>query len=329
MRNIYVEDGELFRKDNTIKLLKNGKLQWIPVKKIKEINCLGGCTITNEFLMLAMEHKISIHFYTYYGNYIGSFINKKINKNGKILSHQLDHFKENGVNLAREVVRTLLMNMLHYLDQYRKKKNEESKLTYKNISNNVSKLDKCDTIERIMGIEGLSWTYYYSFMTSLFQQYGFEGRNKRPPKDMINSLISFINTLIYNRIETQLSRTDIYTELSFLHSSQQKRNSLVLDIAELYKIDVTFRMIGYLVNRKMIKKYDFEIIDGMCVMKKETRKIVIAEFEERMRNFYYDHNLKRYVSLEHTIKLEGYKLIRSCLENKEYKPMRISGVKFE
>lgn len=277
---------------------------------------------------MAKENKISIHFYSYYGKYLGSFFNERINKNGKVLIKQIDFFQQNKVKLSKEVINGLIINKLNYLEQYRKKGNEKSKEVYKQISALLLKLKNANSVENVMGLEGMSWNFFYSFLKELYQKENFTERNKRPPKDMINSMISFLNTLIYNRIETEFSRTDLYTEISFLHSTNQKRNSLVLDIAELYKIDITYRLIGYLVGKKMIKKTDFEMIDGMCAIKSEARKIIISEFEKTLQKTYKDEKLKRSVTMEHSIKLEAYKLIRSCLEQKEYKPIIVSGVDF-
>lgn len=324
MKNIYIEDAELSRKDNTIRLVKDGKLKWLPIKKIKEINCIGGCTFTNEFLSLASQNRISIHMYSYYGNYSGSFFNKKVNKNGKVLYNQSRYFEDLKISLSKSVIYSLINNMLKYLDQYRKKKDEKSKEIYPKISSLLSLLENAKDINTIMGIEGKAWNYFYSFLQILYKDVGFNNRNKRPPKDMINSMISFINTLLYNRIETVFSSTDIYTEISFLHSTQQKRNSLTLDIAELYKVDVTYRLISYLVRKKIVKQDDFVVVDGMCSGSSEVIKKIIKEFENLMQKSFYSNSLKRTVTLEFSMKLESYKLIRSCMEGENYSPITLS-----
>lgn len=329
MKNIYIENGDLTRKDNTIKLVKNGKITWIPIKKIKEVNCVGGCTITNEFLGLMREHKISVHIYSYYGKYVGSFHNSRINKNGKVLYKQSRVFEEKKVELSKKIIEVVIFNMMNYLKQYNKKANETSKKCYEKLASVKEKIKKANSRDEVMGLEGVSWNIFYAFLKDMYGTFNFTERKKRPPTDPINSLISFLNTLLYNRLETEFSRTDIYTEISFLHSEQQKRNSLVLDIAELYKIDVTVRIIGKLINKKMVKKEDFVMVDGVCVMNENTLKLVIQEFEEYLKKRFWDENLKRFVTLENSMKLESYKLLKLCLEGVEYKPVKIGELKLE
>ncbi|WP_026801522.1 CRISPR-associated endonuclease Cas1 [Pontibacillus halophilus] len=329
MKNIYVQDGELSRKDHTIKLVKEGKLTWVPIKKIKEVNCFGGCTLTNEFLDLTREHQIAVHLFSWYGRPIGTFHHQRPNKNGKVLKAQLKLMERDGVILAKKTIKTLRLNMLKYLDQYRKKGNEASKKAYQAIKGLDNRLEEAQKTEEIMGVEGITWQYFYTFLKTLYTEYNFNERNKQPPKDPVNALISFLNTLLYNRIETEFSRTDIYTEISYLHSSDQKRNSLVLDIAELYKIDITYRLISYILRKRMINKDDFLEIDGMCTLSPEARKIVITEYERYMQKTFSHPILKRRITLENSIKLEAFKLIRAALEDKTYEPICIGALKLE
>ncbi len=122
-----------------------------------------------------------------------------------------------------------------------------------------NKLEYGQTINEIMGIEGNIRKIYYSTWNDIVKQdINFKKRVKRPPDNMINTLISFINSLIYTTTLGEIYKTQLNPTVSFLHEPGTKRFSLSLDISEIFKPLIGDRMIFSLLNKNQITEDDFE-----------------------------------------------------------------------
>ncbi len=109
-----------------------------------------------------------------------------------------------------------------------------------------------------MGIEGRIREHYYSsFSSFLRDEFSFDKRTKMPPQNMLNSMISFGNSLLYSTILTEVYYTQLNPLISYLHESGERRYSLSLDISEIFKPLIVDRVIFNLINNRIIKKENF------------------------------------------------------------------------
>ena len=111
-----------------------------------------------------------------------------------------------------------------------------------------------------MGVEGnIRRRYYAAWNVIVNQEIKFEKRVMHPPDNMINSLISFVNTLIYTKVLSEIYHTQLNPTISYLHEPGVRRFSLSLDIAEVFKPLIGDRLIFSLLNRKQITEEIFYI----------------------------------------------------------------------
>ena len=119
-------------------------------------------------------------------------------------------------------------------------------------------LSKAETIEELMGIEGnIRKTYYSAWNEIVNQEIKFEKRVMHPPDNMINSLISFVNSLIYSKTLTEIYHTQLNPTISYLHEPGSRRYSLCLDLSEIFKPLIGDRLIFSLLNKKQITENSF------------------------------------------------------------------------
>lgn len=119
-------------------------------------------------------------------------------------------------------------------------------------------IPKSESITELMGIEGnIRKTYYQAWNTIIDQNIDFSKRVMHPPDNMINSLISFVNSLIYTKVLTEIYKTQINPTISYLHEPGAKRFSLALDISEIFKPLIGDRLIFSLLNRNQITEQSF------------------------------------------------------------------------
>lgn len=322
MEKYYIfSSGELKRKDNNIYF--NDKA--LKIEMTSDIYLFGEVTLNTKCLNFLGQNKKAVHFFNYYGFYTGSFYPKETNVSGKLLVKQVEYFqdREKRVELAREIIKSTSDNIFRNL-RYYNGRGKDLKNEMQIIKNYQFELNKAQDVSEIMGIEGNIRKVYYSTWSKIInQQVDFEKRVKRPPDNMINTLISFINTLIYTTCLSEIYKTQLNPTISYLHSPGDRRFSLCLDITEIFKPLIVDRMIFSLLNKNMISEEDFAKESNFYYLKDKGRKKILEEYDKKLKQTITHKELKREVSYQTLIKLECYKLIRHLLNDKKFEGFKI------
>ena len=318
--------GELKRKDNTLQFIKsNGEKRDLPIQIIYDIYIFSEVTINTKLLNFLSQIGICVHFFNYYEFYAGSFYPREKLVSGDLLVHQVMHYSDydKRVLLAKKFVYGASDNILRNLKYYNNR-GRDLKEEIENIEKLKSSIDLYYNINEIMGIEGnIHKVYYSSWKKIINQEIDFEKRVKRPPDNMINSLISFLNSVLYTKVLSEIYKTQLNPTISYLHEPSVKRFSLSLDTAEIFKPLIVDRLIFSLLNKNMISENDFDKDSNFLRLKDRSLKIIIEELEKRLTTTINHRSLKRDVSYKHLIRLELYKISKHLLNEKEYKPFVI------
>ena len=155
------------------------------------------------------------------------------------------------------------------------------------------------------------------------QEIKFEKRVMHPPDNMINSLISYVNSLIYSKTLSEVYHTQLNPTISYLHEPGVRRYSLCLDISEVFKPLIGDRLIFSLLNRKQITEESFTQELNFLHLKKEASKLIVRELENSLKKTIKHKELGRQVSYQYLIRLELYKLIKHIIGEKEYEGFKI------
>lgn len=285
-----------------------------------DIYLFGEVTLNTKCLNFLGQNKKAVHFFNYYGFYTGSFYPKESNVSGKLLVKQVEYFqdREKRIELAREIIKSASDNIFRNL-RYYNGRGKDLKNEMEIIKSYQLELDKAQDVNEIMGIEGNIRKVYYSTWSKIInQEIDFEKRVKRPPDNMINTLISFINSLIYTTCLSEIYKTQLNPTISYLHSPGDRRFSLCLDITEIFKPLIVDRMIFSLLNKNMISEDDFAKDSNFYYLKDKGRKKILEEYEKKLNQTITHKELKRDVSYQTLIKLECYKLIKHLLGDKKF-----------
>lgn len=317
MEKYYIfSNGELKRKDNNIYFNDRA----LKIEMTSDIYLFGEVTLNTKCLNFLGQNKKAVHFFNYYGFYTGSFYPKESNVSGKLLVKQVEFFqdREKRVELAREIIKSASDNIFRNL-RYYNGRGKDLKNEMEIIKSYQLELDKAQEVNEIMGIEGNIRKVYYSTWSKIInQEIDFEKRVKRPPDNMINTLISFINSLIYTTCLSEIYKTQLNPTISYLHSPGDRRFSLCLDITEIFKPLIVDRMIFSLLNKNMISEDDFAKDSNFYYLKDKGRKKILEEYEKKLNQTITHKELKRDVSYQTLIKLECYKLIKHLLGDKKF-----------
>ncbi len=322
MKEFYIfSNGRIKRKENTIYFEKeNGEKKAIPVENIEGLHLFGEIDINTKALNFLSQQSIPLHIYNYYGFYSGSFMPRDRNVSGDLTVKQVIHYleKEKRIYLAKSFVEGAIFHIIRNLRHYR-----EMEESIKRITKEYEILLGCNDVFEIMGCEGrVRDLYYQSFNYILKGDFYIEKREKRPPKNPVNAMISFGNSLLYSTVLSQIYQVQLNPTISYLHQPSEKRYSLCLDIAEVFKPIIVDTIIFKLVNNNMIRKDDFDEDINYCYLNENGRKLFLKEYDQKLQTTIKHRSLKRNVSYKQLIKLECYKLIKHFLRDKLYKPFK-------
>lgn len=301
----------------------NSKLKRVvPIDDIDSFMIFGEITFNSRFLNFLSQNKIPAHIFNYYGYYSGSYYPTEYLQSGYLLVHQVRHYNSppKRLTIAQQFISGASFNILKNLRYYN---NREVSIEQQinEIENLRSVISLTTDIPTLMGIEGnIRKVYYSAFPAILKEQYDFKQRVKNPPDNAVNALISFANSIVYTTCLTEIYRTQLSPLISFLHQPGERRFSLALDLAEIFKPLLADRIIFKLLNQKMIKHDDFDRNLNYCYLKPEARKVFMKEFEEKLNTTIEHRKLKKKVSYRRLIRLECYKLIKHLLGETEYEP---------
>jgi CRISPR-associated protein Cas1 len=319
--SISTEEGEEIEEHEPKKLVRKP----IPVEDIEAIYCFSELKFNTKFLNFLAQSQITLHLFNYYGYYSGSFYPREPFVSGKLLIKQVENYTdpELRVKLARKFVEGAAMNIKKNLQYYNARDKDMSPFLPK-VDDLMSRIDKTEDVQELMGIEGnIRSTYYITWNLIIDDPVDFGKREKRPPTNPVNALISFGNSLVYTCVLSEIYKTQLNPLISFLHEPGERRFSLALDIAEIFKPLLTDRIIFSLLNKKQIQEKHFDKKTNFCYLSEEGRKIYLKEFDERLKTTIKHRQLKKSVSYRHLIRLECYKIVKHILGEKEYKPFTI------
>ena len=314
-KNYYIlSEGILKRKENTIYFVNEKGKKPIPINKVYSIYAYGQITFSSQVMSVLSKNGVPIHFFNYYGFYSGSYYPRETLLSGDLLVKQADYYlnTQKRLELAKLFVEGAANNILKVLAYYK---------IENNIKETLSELNSTNKITEIMNIEGRIRSEYYSkFDEILPDDFKMEGRSRQPPKNMINSLISFGNSMMYSTVLTELYNTQLNPTISYLHEPSERRFSLSLDLSEIFKPIFVDRLIFYMVNKRMLSKKDFNEDLNCCLLNDKGRNKFIKEYNKRLEKTIKHKKLKKNVSYQRLIRLEAYKLKKHILDIEKYDP---------
>ena len=142
--------------------------------------------------------------------------------------------------------------------------------------------------EQLRGYEGEAASIYFGVFNELILQqkkdFVFCGRNKRPPLDNINAMLSFVYTLLTNQIASALECVGLDPYIGYLHTERPGRVSLALDLIEELRAPLADRFVLSLINKKVITRKNFRTKEnGVVIMDDEARKRLLTEWQNRKK----------------------------------------------
>jgi len=322
-KTIYIfTNGEIKRKQNTIYFeTEDGKRKYIPIESVSEIMVFGEVSLNKKLLEYLTQKEIVVHFFNYHEYYVGSYYPREHYNSGLVILKQAENYLDSDKRLflAKKFVEGSVKNMLKVVSYYKNRGVQLSDID-REINVLLSTLDTRASVDEVMAVEGnVRDTYYRAFDRIINNpDFRFEARTRRPPANRLNALISFGNSLLYVLVLSEIYRTHLDPRIGYLHSTNTRRFTLNLDVAEIFKPILVDRLIFLLLNKGLIKRSHFKNNLGGIYLKENGQKIFVKEWEKKLQSTIRHRGLGRNVSYRRLIRLELYKIEKHILGDKEY-----------
>ena len=298
--------------------------RYLPVEDISEFYVFGSLRANSSLYNFLGQKDIAVHFFDYYENYTGSFMPRDSLLAGRMILAQVLAYKskKERITIAQRFIEGAAYNMVKNL-QYYNRRGRDMEPIIERMEALSKKLAATEAVNELMGIEGNIRQLYYDAFDLILQDFQMEGRSKQPPKNEVNALISFGNMMCYTMCLRAIHQTQLNPTISFLHTHGERRYSLALDLAEVFKPIIIDRVIFKVLNKKELQAKHFDRQLNRCLLNQNGKKIFVKAIEDRLTETIQHRSLKRKVSYRHLIKLECYKLAKHLLKMEEYKPFKM------
>ena len=315
--------GDLERHQNTLRFTTAEGRRFVPVETTSEIHAFGEVDLSTKLLNFLAQNHIPLHVYNYYGYWSGSYMPREQYVSGHLTlaqaAHYLDHDKR--MTLARLFVRGSLANMEKVVGYYARR-GADLKSLVEDFALKKAAVGIPATSEELMALEGGSRERYYGAWDDILKgdDFAFEKRTRRPPMNRINALVSFGNSLMYVTVLSEIHKTHLDPRIGFLHTTNRRRYTLNLDVAEIFKPIIVDRVIFTLVNRGVLKAKDFRNATEGVFLTENGNKTFLEAYDARLKETVQHPKLGRAVSYRRLIRLELYKLEKHLLGDEPYEP---------
>jgi CRISP-associated protein Cas1 len=264
----------------------------LPIHTIGGIVCFGQVACSPFLMGFCAEHDVGISFLSENGRFLAK-VQGPVSGNVLLRRQQyrLADDEAHSALITRSVLTGKLANGRAVLqrtlrDHSEKVPSEEIRAASERLKNGLQVLQKENELNVLRGIEGDSARTYFSVFDHLIlsqkEDFTFQERNRRPPLDKVNCLLSFVYTLLMHDVRSALECVGLDPAVGFLHRDRPGRPGLALDLMEEFRPFIADRLVLSLINLTQVQKNGFKSKEnGAVLMDDETRKAVLVAYQKR------------------------------------------------
>lgn len=279
----------LFCRNETIAVKVGGvEKNAVPAKDIEAIVCFGQMTVSTPLLEFCGKRGISVTFLSPQGHYCGRFYGPL---SGNVLLRKKQYESINQVEFSNQLVRDILFGKIRnskmvLLRAARKQSGDAISLTQavNQLSDLAAQLESCDCIDSMRGIEGAAATIYFSRFDAMLHSpagFRFESRSRRPPRNEVNAVLSFVYTLLTREISSALETVGLDPAAGYLHTLRPGRPSFALDLIEELRAPLCDRFTLSLFNLGQLGEKDFNTDSEAVFLNDRGRRTVLTSWQKR------------------------------------------------
>jgi CRISP-associated protein Cas1 len=319
----------------------------VPLMKVEQVVVMGDSTVTTPALVALLEQNAEVCFCDFWGRFQGRLA-PEVSKNVfvRTAQYRAHHDYRQRVLLAARFVRgklhnerTLLLRSNRSIDDPERKASvSQAADTIDRLIDEVDKL-RCEedgppdprypqaksALGALQGLEGAGAAAYFGALRRMFkQEFGFDGRHRRPPTDPINALLSFGYVLLMNHVLSAVQIAGFEPYIGYLHSEGYGKPALALDLMEEMRTPIVDSVVLTVINKQSLQPQHFEESLGVYQLTATGRKLFLQQFEQRL-NTEIQHPVFEYkATYRRCLELQARLLAKYLLgEIPAYRPFQV------
>lgn len=314
-------DGELSRNEGTLRIdTLEGDTEYLPVESVDSLYLHGQIDFNTRALGLLNEHNVPLHVFGWKDYYRGSYLPKRGQVSGNTVVEQVRAYddSERRLEIGHDIIEASLHNMRANLRYYDGRNGDFSE-AIDELEDLKASVSSTSDINDLRSVEGNARkSYYRCFDQILRDPFTLTRREYNPPTNEANAAISFLNGMVYTTCVSAIRKTALDPTVGFVHEPGERRFTLSLDIADIFKPILADRLLFRLVNRQQLSIDDFEDELQGILLTEHGRKVVLEEYEETLDETIEHPRLKRKVSFKTLVQTDVYSLKKHILTGEPY-----------
>ena len=308
LNTLYVTTPEAYlSKDglNVVVSVDKEELLRIPIMNVESIVTFGYMGASPGLMKLCMDNNVSLSFMTPQGRFICRVQGAT---RGNVLlrkkQYSLSEDENVAVHMAKLFITGKVFNTRNILQRYIRDNgaNEEVESVIRQLDWRRKRIEQVENMDILRGEEGHVANAYFGVFDHLIlhqkEDFPFNGRSRRPPKDEVNAMLSFVYTLIANDVAAALESVGLDPYVGFMHTIRPGRTSLALDMMEELRAYLGDRLVLSMINRKQVTKKDFiRQGDESFVMTDDCRKELLTTWQKRKKEIIEHPYLKEKIPI--------------------------------
>jgi len=291
LNTLYVtSEGAWLRKDgaNVVVEIEGAERGRAPLHLLGAIVCFGQVGLSPHLMHAASETGISITFLGWTGRFLARVEGPQ---GGNVLLRRAQHGRtiDDPVPIARAIVAAKIANQRSVIRRAIRDHGDSGDIldgVERRLNRSERVVLESDDLDALRGIEGDAANAYFSVFHNLLRSdsMSFHGRTRRPPRDPVNALMSFLYVLLTADCRAALETVGLDPQMGFLHRDKPGRMSLAIDLMEEFRAPLADRCCLTLINRRQVAKSDFRHEEtGGVFLRDDARKRVLTAWQERKR----------------------------------------------
>jgi CRISPR-associated protein Cas1 len=291
---LYLQESGSFvgKRSEHLIIKKDGQeLSRVPMHAVRQVVVVGNVQVSTQALETLVANDISVAYVSGHGRFLGAFVPAPT-KNVSLREAQFRQFADPAVclDLAKAVVRaklsnqrTLLMRSLRGAEEAR----GSDEPAARGLWSLLRSLDDVASLDSLLGIEGQGAALYFGEFSRFLKQpptgpkFDFTSRNRRPPRDPVNALLSFAYALLTKDCFAAVCTVGFDPYKGFFHQGRHGKPSLALDLMEEFRTVIADSVVLTLINNELLTPADFLIWREACQLTESGRKRFFMAYEQR------------------------------------------------
>lgn len=266
----------------------------VPLHNLEGIVSFGYRGTSPALMGACMERNISLCYLTPQGKFLARVVGKT---KGNVVLREQQYMSAKDEKVSLEIAKNCIIGKVYNArwvlerairDHGMQIEKDQVKNASMQLKISIEMIRNAQSKEQLRGYEGEAASIYFGVFNELILQqkkdFSFEGRNKRPPLDNVNAMLSFVYTLLNHQIASALETVGLDPYVGYLHTDRPGRTSLALDLIEEFRAVYADRFVLSLINKKIVNGKNFKKKEnGAVLMDDDTRKKLLSEWQNKKK----------------------------------------------